>query len=217
VEVNQFTGPIPSSYGRLENLSKLFVRRELFGCFRTSIKILTDIISVASLMGYANRLKGTVPEGFFNLPQLVELSWSHNLGLTGSIPDSISALQKLTYLDLHNTSLSGTLPLGLFDLSRLAKLYLNGTAFSGTLPTEFAKLTDLNLLQLDDSKYTGTIPSELGQLSFLGVLNLHDNELVGSVPAAICNRTNGGGFFDINVLTTDCVDKVSCDCCTEYY
>ena len=59
---------------------------------------------------------------------------NHN-SLSGTVPQSISSLASLTYLDLSSNQLTGTLPAAVTVLSSLGTLKLCSTLLSGTAPT----------------------------------------------------------------------------------
>jgi len=178
--------------------------------------ILTDSTSTAELRVFLNELEGEVPEGLFQLSKLIDLDLGDNVRLGGTIPETIAVMQSLKSLYLPNMNMTGTQPVGLFDLINLQSLHLHSSSFSGTLSTHFARLSNLDEVELHDNNFSGTIPDGFGQLSYLGRLVLHSNALTGTVSKDICNR-RGKGYFDLNFLTTDCIDEVSCTCCDECY
>lgn len=79
--------------------------------------------------------------------------------LNGHIPQSISQLRDLEYINLEYNYLSGPIPPGLSELTELSQLSLKGNFITGPLPddlVEVAKGTDVDLSQnviaIDDSK-----------------------------------------------------------------
>merc|ERR1712166_1489853 len=74
--------------------------------------------------------------------------------ISGTIPDSISALTKLTVLDLDQRfcgtcpSISGTIPDSISALTALGGLYLDSTRISGSIPDSISALTKLTVLYL---------------------------------------------------------------------
>merc|ERR1712195_464976 len=91
--------------------------------------------------------------------------------ISGSIPDSISALTALTNLQLSYTSLSGTIPDSISALSPLIRLSLADTSISGSIAQSFCNL-DIEGCQLS---YNGSpafacpLPSCTGKLKACGV------------------------------------------------
>ena len=60
--------------------------------------------------------------------------------LDGTIPSSLSLLQKLSTFDLSHNRLSGTLPTQMGLLGKLATFNLDSNRISGTLPTQIGLL-----------------------------------------------------------------------------
>jgi hypothetical protein len=92
--------------------------------------------------------------------------------VSGIIPDALSKLRALTYINLQNNWLNGTLPSWLHRLSRIQYINL-GTQFGGNEGSDL-----LGLL--------GQLPTELGQLQQLQHLNLELNSLTGELPPGLC-------------------------------
>jgi hypothetical protein len=69
-----------------------------------------------------------------NMKDVLMQSNLKNNSLSGSIPDSLRNLNRLTYLDLSNNQLSGQFPEWVHDLSYLKILNLGQTFFSGEIP-----------------------------------------------------------------------------------
>ncbi|KAK1391502.1 hypothetical protein POM88_010558 [Heracleum sosnowskyi] len=86
-------GPIPASFGRLSNLTNLYI--------------------------YENKLSNSIPPEFSSLLNLVALFMDNNL-LTGPIPSSFGSFTNVTYLHLFNNHLSGSIPseLGKYNESK---------------------------------------------------------------------------------------------------
>lgn len=92
LELNIFSGSIPSSLGELRNLNKLKLN--------------------------GNRFSGAVPASIANLTNLVYLDLSNNR-LNGSLPVGLGELTGLRYLDLSNNSFEGAIPFSSIFLSQL--------------------------------------------------------------------------------------------------
>jgi hypothetical protein len=71
--------------------------------------------------------------------------------LSGSIPNGIGALTRLTTLWLLYNDLTGTIPAGVGDLTVLTQLLLQENRMSGTIPPLPASLTSCQLAQEDSN------------------------------------------------------------------
>ncbi|CAI7830095.1 unnamed protein product, partial [Closterium sp. NIES-53] len=70
--------------------------------------------------------------------------WSNNL--TGSIPDSISALTALEYLRISYNYLTGSVPDSISTLKELTGLSLSYNSLTGSIPDSISALTALEFL-----------------------------------------------------------------------
>ncbi|KAJ8442038.1 hypothetical protein Cgig2_007876 [Carnegiea gigantea] len=80
-----------------------------------------------------NKLEGPIPDGVSNLTDLVFLNLSQNR-LNGSITPKISQLTSLQFLDLSNNQLGGEIPTSLSKVSSLEILDLSNNNLSGRIP-----------------------------------------------------------------------------------
>ncbi|KAL7247831.1 hypothetical protein ACSBR2_002693 [Camellia fascicularis] len=111
--------------------------------------------------------------------------------LTGSIPEEIGSLSKLTRLYLSaNYHLEGLLPLTLGNLTQLVQLYISNTNICGPIPSSIGQLTNLTTLDLSLNHFNGSIPPEIGKLKNLVEMNIHGNFLSGPIPSSIGQLTN---------------------------
>ncbi|CAL5334536.1 unnamed protein product [Camellia sinensis] len=111
--------------------------------------------------------------------------------LTGSIPEEIGSLSKLTTLYLSaNYHLEGLLPLTLGNLTQLVQLHISNTNISGPIPSCIGQLTNLNNLDLSLNHFNGSIPREIGKLKNLVEMNINGNILSGPIPSSIFQLTN---------------------------
>ena len=133
-------------------------------------------------------LTGTVPPQLGALDQLTRL-YLHNNQLSGPIPAALGNLSRLTRLSLFDNRLNGVIPPQLSNLSRLRYLWLGQNQLSGPIPASLGNLTQLTDLWLDDNQLRGSIPAQLGSLTQLTRLNLSLNDLDGSIPASLGNLT----------------------------
>eukprot|EP01065_Artemidia_motanka_P019752 TRINITY_DN2357_c8_g1_i1.p1 TRINITY_DN2357_c8_g1~~TRINITY_DN2357_c8_g1_i1.p1 ORF type:complete len:1594 (+),score=367.89 TRINITY_DN2357_c8_g1_i1:94-4875(+) len=204
-----FTGNIPT-FAPLNNLRILRIdHTEIDG----TIPDFTPLANIESLVIEDNgRLTGTIPDftnqgkattiGFHNnprlsgtIPDLQPLRSVTNLyiqynDVSGTVPASLSTLNKLEYLSLaHNCGsycdLSGTVPTLHPNLrTSLKRLYLFHNAFEGLpaiepRPTTLDVLTDL---RFEYNLITGTFPCHSTAFPSLVDAQLHHNRMTGTIP-----------------------------------
>ncbi len=129
------------------------------------------------------------------MTSLTELSVEYNPNITGTIPESISALKNLNILSLSNTDMYGTLPSSMSKLGNLELLLLDDNEFSGSVEI-LQNLTNLKFLYLEDNRFNDTIDDNfLKELDQLVHLDISANDFRGSsIPAHLF------GFPDLKVL-----------------
>eukprot|EP00980_Cylindrotheca_fusiformis_P015861 scaffold4637_cov128-Cylindrotheca_fusiformis.AAC.32 len=103
---------------------------------------------------------------------------------------NIGAASNLEKLHMSNLGLRGSIPDSIFDLTKLVGLYANYNSFSGTIPTRIGEFRDLDELYLFDNELTGQIPTQIGSLTGLEILNLGQNAFSGSLPMELNSLTN---------------------------
>ncbi|GAB2227993.1 hypothetical protein Droror1_Dr00009822 [Drosera rotundifolia] len=147
---------------------------------------------------YSHHVTGFISPAIGDLTYLTILAFSKLPKVTGTIPQSITKLTNLEFLDISYTGISGTIPEFLFEMNSLTTLILSGNKFTGPLPTS-PNLLNLDL-DLNNNLFTGTIPAIYA--SFKGV-SVAGNKLTGTVPKVF----EHGNFstFDVsnNKLTGD--------------
>uniref|UniRef100_A0ACD5VIP3 Uncharacterized protein n=1 Tax=Avena sativa TaxID=4498 RepID=A0ACD5VIP3_AVESA len=85
-------------------------------------------------------------------------------------------------MDLSNNFLSQEIPNGLTTLLGLRFLNLSGNHLSGPIPEDFGNLVLLESLDLSQNQLSGGIPPSFAALKSMGVLNLSYNGLSGRIP-----------------------------------
>ena len=131
---NSLTGSIPSSLGSLSNLEVLHLERNgLSGSIPTQLGNATALTELD--LGY-NQISGRIPSQLNNLVNLTILRLNSQGGLnpsnrlSGEIP-TLSALTKLTELNLYFNLLTGPVPSWLGDLTTLTVLDLGFNRLTG--------------------------------------------------------------------------------------
>ena len=104
-----------------------------------------------------NKISGTIPQSFFNMPKMRFLDLDNNQ-LTGSIPLIRSVNTRLQDLFLNNNRLEGTIPESLIMLNIVERLFLGRNSLVGTIPRFLGLLPNLRALHLQNNHLTGTIP-----------------------------------------------------------
>ncbi|CAI5457656.1 unnamed protein product [Closterium sp. Yama58-4] len=136
----------------------------------------------------ANLLSGPIPEDIGDQlsTTLVHLDLMGNY-FNGTVPSSISALQKLRYIDLSfSSNLTGPVPEALAKIETLRTINLEGCSFTGVLPESYSQLPFLASLYLDKNGLDGAIPASYGYIPSLVNLYLSNNELSGHIPESLC-------------------------------
>jgi len=85
-------------------------------------------------------------------------------GLWGELPNMLSNLVNIWYLDLSVNNLNGTSLAMLGNLGNLQYLYLFSSQLTGSIPVELSNLANLKCLWLGGNQLTGSIPTEIGNL-----------------------------------------------------
>jgi hypothetical protein len=106
----------------------------------------------------ANNLAGFMPIEMFELTELTGLSMDHNKNINGQIPEEISKLEKLTYINLDDNYLQGSIPDVVYGMTALRAIDLNANRLTGTISSDIGNLENLMVLQLEDNLFQGTIP-----------------------------------------------------------
>ncbi|KAF7062667.1 hypothetical protein CFC21_069242 [Triticum aestivum] len=109
-------------------------------------------------------------------PGRVNISWK---GREQTFQDSIGLI---TGFDLSCNRLTESIPEDLTYLKGLRFLNLSRNDLSGSIPEKIGSLELLDFLDLSCNELSGTIPPSISNLRSLGVLNLSNNHLWGRIP-----------------------------------
>ncbi|KAK9664993.1 hypothetical protein RND81_14G082600 [Saponaria officinalis] len=176
---NRLTGMIPSSLGNITRLSTLYLdENQLQGSIPSSLSACEYMLDVIL---YDNHLTGALPGGLFSGPaKFIFLNFSGN-HLEGTIPLEISAQLYLEDFDVSRNLMTGVLPNGLSNCPSLVILNLRDNMLHGNIPSSFSSLRSLISVDLSRNNFSGTIPDYFGRLPMV-YLNLSDNNFEGNVP-----------------------------------
>jgi hypothetical protein len=134
----------------------------------------------------------TPPDAMGN--RFVRLLALGNNNLAGTLPTSISALQKLESANFSNIGLSGGLP-ELNGMTNLKTFAAKNGQFSGQIPN-LTSLAALQVFDVSNNKLTGPLPSLAG-LSALQHFRVTSNQLSGVLPAL--SSTTALVEFDVSI------------------
>ncbi|CAI5525480.1 unnamed protein product, partial [Closterium sp. Naga37s-1] len=143
-----------------------------------------DNSGMITMMFPKSKLNGPIPDSISSLTALTFLNLSDK-NLTGSIPNGISNLFQLCTLVLENNNLMGSIPSDIQFLSQLDDLSLSSNSLMGSIPSDIFSLRQLAFLNLANNNLTGSIPNNISELSRLDFLSLANNRLTGTIPNSI--------------------------------
>ncbi len=135
LQENELTGGIPPELGDLVSVHDLWLNgNNLTGSIPSELGSLTGLVRLGL---QENGLSGAIPPQLGNLGALRHL-WLHDNDLSGSFPPELGGLARLSHLFLsNNPGLTGPLPFSLIALDRLATLETGGTALCAPVHPDF--------------------------------------------------------------------------------
>ncbi|KAB5520048.1 hypothetical protein DKX38_024367 [Salix brachista] len=173
------SGPLDASLAELRSLS--IIRLSSNNLSAPVPEFLANYPKLTALELSSCQLNGIFPKTVFQIPALEILDLSLNELLQGSLPEFHQNLSLQT-LVLSNTNFSGTLPQSIGNLEKLSRIELVGNNFTGTIPSSVANLTQLFYLDLSSNKFEGRIPS-FRRSEELTYVDLSRNNLTGEIPS----------------------------------
>ncbi|KAL5836906.1 hypothetical protein ACOSQ3_014075 [Xanthoceras sorbifolium] len=226
IDTNNRTGPIPSTFGNLKNLTMLFAfNNNLFGPISHELGNLRSFVSlifasnnlsssIPTSLGEMseNQLNGLVADSFANFINLEYLFLCADK-LSGSIPQKIGNLVKLSILELdqnqftgylpndicrggllqnftvNSKSLIGPIPRSLKNCTSLFRVSLDGNQLSENIAEDFGVYPNLTFNDLSFNKFDGEISSNWARCPYLATLRIAGNNITGSIPPHIGKAT----------------------------
>ncbi|OEL32321.1 Receptor-like protein kinase HSL1 [Dichanthelium oligosanthes] len=157
---NKLTGTIPGDFGKLTNLTLLFL--------------------------YKNQLRGPIPPNIGLLPNLKDIRLFNNM-LSGALPSELGKHSPLCNLEIANNNLSGELPDGLCSNRKLYDIVVFNNSFSGKLPESLDGCYMLNNLMMYNNHFTGEFPKSLWSVvtNQLSVVMIQNNNFSGTFPTQL--------------------------------
>jgi hypothetical protein len=202
MSMNQLEGTLPTELGQINRpglareLTQIVLARNNFsGTVPTEIAVHTRL---TMLDLQSNSLSGTMPTELARLAEVSVLYLQDNPPLSGTLPEPLTPMHELYFLDVSRSRLSGTLPPTLGDLQALQSLRLEGGALSGTIPSELTGIYMLRQIMLADNRLTGNLPAQIGKLQNLRYLDVYNNSMTGDVPPSIRDLINLEHLFLAN-------------------
>ncbi len=160
--------------------------------------------NVTSLALFNNNLNGFIPDEITQLTSLEYLEFENNPQLGGNLPANLGNLTNLWGLRIANCAFTGNVPSSLSNLSTLTHLYFMDTQLSGPLP-DLSGNTGMTILELRSNNFDGTIGNKLSSMSNLEFITLHTNpNLTGPLPSY---------FYDGSMPVLDFVRYDGTDIC----
>ncbi|KHF98003.1 suppressor of npr1-1, constitutive 1 -like protein [Gossypium arboreum] len=141
-----------------------------------------------------NLCEGDIPRDISGLSSLTLLALSGNNFI--SIPESLTRLSKLWFLDLSNCNMCTLGEADIHGLSSLSHLYLEGNNFI-TIPLALTQLSRLVSLRLSNCKMLKSLPELLTTITHVSIDGCASLEVVAS-PSKVCNLVDEALVYAIN-------------------
>ncbi|CAL5059656.1 unnamed protein product [Urochloa decumbens] len=148
LSVNNISGSIPLSLSNITAMTKTHQPRP----DRESNVSWTDI-DIMSAVTKHQQLKYAVQSIVYMVG--IDLSLNH---LTGGIPDEITSLDELRYLNLSRNCLRGNIPENIGFMELVDSVDISWNSLSGEIPPSLSDLTFLSTLDLSYNNLSGRIP-----------------------------------------------------------
>ncbi|KAJ9158834.1 hypothetical protein P3X46_024380 [Hevea brasiliensis] len=147
---------------------------------------LQNVSSLVSVDISHSNLRGRIPLGFSELPNLKSLDLHGNENLSASCSQLFhGSWKKIEILDFSSTKLHGRLPTSFGNMTSLFFIDLSWNGIKGEIPNSLGHLKNLTHLYLDHNLLQGPIPASIGNLKHLAYLGLSLNKLNGTLPESL--------------------------------
>jgi Leucine-rich repeat (LRR) protein len=160
---NKLSGTIPQCFGNLSAMQREISNGIVYSLWSPIFLI----VKGAEYQLYRNT---------FSLVTSMDLS-SNNL--SGEIPEQLTSLQGLRFLNLSNNQLYGKIPKKINAMNLLESFDVSMNQLTGEIPQSMASLTFLNHLNLSYNNFSGRIPSSTQLQSFSTWSFIGNHDLCG--------------------------------------
>ncbi|KAG8372946.1 hypothetical protein BUALT_Bualt12G0119900 [Buddleja alternifolia] len=174
---NNITGPVPSNFGNLSSLTRLYGgSNDLTGEIPGALGSLTRL----ELFAFGeNRLTGLIHSTIFNLSNVLVFDLTANQIQSTLPPDIASTLPNLEFFSVGINLFTGSIPISFSNARKSRYLHVGYNRLSGEVPS-FSKLNKLTVLALlgnlfDDLSFI----SSLSNATYLASLGMDDNNFQG--------------------------------------
>jgi Leucine-rich repeat (LRR) protein len=99
--------------------------------------------------------------------------------LIGEIPEELTGLYGIRFLNLSNNQLHGKIPEKISNMTLLESLDVSTNQLTGVIPQSMASLTFLSYLNLSHNHFFGRIPSSTQLQSFSALSFIGNHDLCG--------------------------------------
>ncbi|KAK6133491.1 hypothetical protein DH2020_032784 [Rehmannia glutinosa] len=184
---NSLTGELPSrGWSNMTSLRRLDASmNELTG----SIPAELCELPLESLNLYENNLRGELPDGIANSPNLYELKLFRNQ-LSGKLPPNLGKSSPLRWIDVSTNSFSGRIPENLCSNGALEEMLLIENSFSGEIPASLGECRSLLRVRLGHNRFSGEVPAGFWGLPHVSLLELIGNSFSGGIAKTIAGASN---------------------------
>ena len=189
VSNNDFTGPLAPPVAKMKtpgNLRVLLAGNNRLSGTPANAALFERAPFLRTMRVNDNAFDGAFDDDAFEgARELVEFDAANN-ALTGAMPSSVGAMEKLESISFAKNRRFGggeTIAPELQKCAALKVLDLSGCDFKGNIPGDaFANMGHLSFLRLASNGFTGPIPDSLRKTKYLRELDLHGNAFQGVIP-----------------------------------